>query len=78
MLEQMLRVVMEFKRDNKVLKCQICVREEQELELSVMPEVLLGKNMRIRLRIDREPEMDEVVIRDQEVVTRLRVLNIRS
>ena len=26
-------------RDNKVLECQICVREEQELELSVAPEV---------------------------------------
>ena len=77
-LEQMLKVVTEFKRDNKVLKCLICVREEQELELSVIPEVSLEKNMRICLKIDREPEMDEVVIREQEVITRLRVLNVRS
>ena len=58
----MLRVVMEFKRDNKVLKCQICVREEQELELSVTPEVWFEKKMRIWLKIGRELERDEVVV----------------
>ena len=76
-LEQTLKLVKEFKRDNKVLKCRIYVREEQELELSVTPEVLLWK-MRICLRIDREPDMDEVVIRGQKVITRLRVLKISS
>ena len=79
MLEQMLRVVMEFKRGNKVLECQICVREEQELELSVTPEVWFEKQMRIWLKIGRELERDEVVIRDQTMVTtRQRVPIIRS